>query len=96
MKKLSILILSVLPTILSAQHTWPEELIITPEKTNFEKTSTHKEVMDYLQAIQRLSKEVNVISMGKSQEGKDIPVAILSRTGIHSATEARQSKKLIV
>jgi hypothetical protein len=96
MKKLYTLLLLVSPYFTWAQNTWPEALIITPEKSNFVKTSTHKEVLDFLDAIQKLSKEVKVISMGKSPEGKDIPVAILSKTGIGSAEEARKSGKLVV
>jgi hypothetical protein len=63
MKKLYTLLLLVSPYFTWAQNTWPEALIITPEKSNFVKTSTHKEVLDFLDAIQKLSKEVKVISM---------------------------------
>ncbi|WP_333818923.1 M14 family metallopeptidase [Ohtaekwangia sp.] len=96
MKKYYTLLLFLLPHVLFAQHTWPEELIITPEKTNFEKTSTYKEVIDFLQSIQKLSKEVKVISMGKSLEGKEIPVAILSKSGIASAEEARKANAFVI
>jgi len=96
MNKYYILLLLALPHFLHAQYTWPEELIITPEKTNFEKTSTHKEVMDFLQSIQKLSKEVKVISIGKSLEGKDIPLAILSKSGIATAEEARKASAFVI
>lgn len=82
--------------VYAQQNIWPQALIITPEKSNFVKTSTHKEVIDFLEAIQKLSKEVRIISMGKSPEGKDIPVAVLSKAGIGTAEEARKSGKLVV
>ena len=95
-KRCTLLLLLSSYFVYAQQNIWPEALIITPEKSNFVKTSTHKEVIDFLTAIQQLSKEVKVISMGKSPEGKDIPVAILSKTGIATAEEARKSGKLVV
>lgn len=75
---------------------WPEELLITPEKSNFVKTSTHAEVMSFLKAIETQSENVHVFSMGKSKEGREIPVAVLSKDKIKTATEAKASGKLVV
>lgn len=79
-----------------AQQQWPEDLMLTPEKTNFVKTSTHAEVMAFLKAIESQSADVHLTAMGKSPEGKDIPVAILAHPKITSPTEANASGKLIV
>lgn len=79
-----------------AQSRWPEPLIITPEKSNFVKTSTHGEVMSFLDKIQKLSNDAHVISMGKSLEGKDIPLVVLAHPRVTTAAEARASGKLIV
>jgi Zinc carboxypeptidase len=79
-----------------AQTKWPEDLLLTPEKSNFVKTSTHAEVMAFLKAIEIKSNEVHLTSMGKSLEGKDIPVAVLARPKITSAGEAKASGKVIV
>ncbi len=54
---------------LFSQQTWNEELITTPEKSNFIKTSTHEDVMKFLNVIQGQSKLVHIFSMGKSLEG---------------------------
>jgi hypothetical protein len=91
MKKLVLLLILIIPHILWAQKLWPEELIITPEKTNFEKTSTYKEVVDFLKAMESRSRELKVFSMGKSLEGKDIPVAVLSKAGVVSPAEAQKT-----
>lgn len=77
-----------------AQPGWPDELVLTPEKTNYNKTSTYADVIDFLKKVQ--TENMRVISMGKSLEGKDIPVAILSRPMVQSAAEAKASGKLIV
>lgn len=81
---------------LFAQTLWPQELLLTPEKSDFIKTSTHADVMQFLSAMKDKSPVVQIFSMGKSQEGKEIPVAILARPTIHNADEARASGKPIV
>jgi hypothetical protein len=84
----------VLPAAV-AQKIWPASLILTPEKTAFQKTSTCQDVSSFLEAVQKLSTEVKIISIGKSLEGKDIPMAILSRNGITTPAAARASHKVI-
>jgi hypothetical protein len=96
MKGILFIILCVLTVFVHAQTPWPEDLILTPEKSSFIKTSTHAEVMAFLKAIESRSGEVYLTSMGKSPEGKDIPVAILARPKITSAAEAKASGKLII
>lgn len=83
-------------TSVCAQTRWPENLLLTPEKSNFVKTSTYAEVMSFLEAIKAQSNEVHIASLGKSLEGKDIPVAILSRPRITTPEEAKASGKAIV
>src|SRR5688572_30330369 len=95
MKKILILLL-VFSHNLFAQQSWPDELILTPEKSNFVKTSTYAEVMSFLNAIKSKSNDVQLISMGKSLEGKEIPVAILAKPAIKTAVEARASGKFVI
>ncbi|MBT1685416.1 M14 family metallopeptidase [Dawidia soli] len=87
--------LFLLPTVV-AQKTWPAPLILTPEKTAFQKTSTCRDVFSFLEAIASFSAEIKVISIGKSPEGKDIQMAILSRNGIITPAAAKNSHKAIV
>jgi len=81
---------------LFSQQTWSEELMITPEKSNFVKTSTHEDVMKFLDAIQSKSKQIHVFSMGKSLEGKDIPVAVLSKENIQTSEQAKATGKPVI
>lgn len=83
-------------TSLLAQQSWNEDLIITPEKSNFTKTSTYDEVMNFLSAIEKKTDKLHVFSMGKSKEGKDIPVAILSKEKISTPAEAHATGKPII
>ncbi len=95
MKYLFVLACLITVTV-HAQQQWPQGLILTPEKSNFVKTSTHAEVMAFLKAIESQSADVHLTSMGKSPEGKDIPVAILAHPKITSPAEAKASGKLII
>jgi hypothetical protein len=79
-----------------SQQIWDEELLITPEKSNFVKTSTYADVISFLTAIQSKSNHVHVFSMGKSLEGKDIPVAVLSKDKIKTAEQAHASGKQVI
>jgi hypothetical protein len=97
MKPLIIILLVLLFSIsTSAQKVWPSSLILVPEKTNFEETSTYADVMKFLNDISLHSKEVVVTSMGKSHEGKDIPLAVLSREKHITPERANETNKLIV
>jgi len=78
------------------QPSWPSDLITVPEKTEFLKTSTHNDVIKFLDHLQSRSKEIRVFSMGQSLEGKEIPVAVLSRAAVHTAAEAKASEKLVI
>ncbi|MBT1706735.1 M14 family metallopeptidase [Fulvivirgaceae bacterium PWU5] len=49
----------------------------------------------FLEAISKLSSEVKIVSLGKSPEGKDIQMAILSRNGIATPAAAKNSHKTI-
>ena len=76
--------------------TWTEDLIITPEKSNFEKTSTHADVMNFLQAIQAKSPFIKLSSIGKSTMGKEIPLVILSNPAVSTPAEAKALGKPVI
>jgi len=95
MKRLLYFLLFI-PLSTYAQPSWPEDLLLTPEKSNFIKTSTHADVMNFLNAMKSKSSNVHLFSMGKSLEGKDIPVAVLANPIIRTAEEAKASGKLVI
>jgi hypothetical protein len=90
------LFLSVFSLYCAAQVTLPSELILTPEKTEFAKTSTHAEVIAFLDQLKGRSPNIQVFSMGKSLEGRDIPVAVLSNPTVATPESAKASGKLVV
>lgn len=70
-------------------QSWTDDLVLTPERSNYEKTSTHADVISFLNAIKTKSNNIKITSIGKSTGGKDIPLVILSKTGISTPAEAK-------
>lgn len=83
---------------LSAQikTTFPVSLLLVPEKTNFEKTSTYADVMSFLNAIKQLSPYISLHTIGKSTQGMDIPMAVLANPMISNADQAKVSGKPVI
>jgi len=87
------LIVAFVSTICSAAYAQPT---LAPEISNFIKTSTYQEVMDFLNTMQSQSGNLKLISMGQSTEGKNIPVAVLANPAVSTPAEAKASGKLVV
>ena len=95
MKKLLLItFLSILSTSIYAQ--WPAELITNPEKTNYQETSTYADVMNFIKALQPKADLMHLEYMGKSLEGKDIPVVVMADPKVSSPEEAEQSGKPVM
>jgi len=75
---------------------WSSELITTPEKTNYKKTSSYGEVMSFINIIQSKSSLVHLEFMGKSKEGKGIPVVVMANPKVSSPQEAVASGKPVM
>lgn len=69
----------------------------TPERTRFEETSTHADVMAFLRAIDAASDLIHLETMGTSNEGRPIPLAVVGRNLRNGSPEAvRATGKLRV
>jgi Zinc carboxypeptidase len=67
----------------------------TPERTNYEQTSTYDDVMNFLRAVDRASPLITLDSMGKSFEGRTMPLVIVGKNLRATTAEAiRASGKL--
>lgn len=92
---LAILFLAVLPVPASAQ-TPVAQLQTRPERTNYEETSTYADVMDFLRAVDRASTLIHLDSMGRTHEGRALPLVVVGRVPNASANAVRASGKLRV
>ncbi len=80
----------------TCQNLPSDDLVLRPEKSMFQKTSTYQDVMFFLNALKKSSDKITIFSMGKSLEGKDIPVAILANPLITTPEAAKKSGKAVV
>ena len=66
------------------------------ERSNFKETSTHADVMAFIDSLKAKSKYAYVTSMGRTAQGRDIPIVVMSRPIVRSAAEAKRANKPVV
>ncbi|HMC54110.1 MAG TPA: M14 family zinc carboxypeptidase, partial [Gemmatimonadaceae bacterium] len=66
------------------------------ERTNFTETSTHADVMAFIDSLKTTGKSIYVTSMGRTTQGRDIPIVVLARPMIRSAAEAKRSNRPVI
>jgi dipeptidyl-peptidase-4 len=95
MRSLSLLALVALFSLAGAEDEEPE-LLTVAERTNWEATSRHAEVMEFCQKLAAQSPNVYVTSIGKSKEGRDLPLLVIANPPIKTPAEAKQTGKAVV
>ncbi|MEQ1645216.1 MAG: M14 family zinc carboxypeptidase, partial [Pyrinomonadaceae bacterium] len=74
----------------------PPEWQTTAEKTNYAKTSRYDEAIKYAKELDTASDLISYQSIGKSGEGRDIPMLIAARDGAFSPKWAKKTGRAIV
>lgn len=67
-----------------------------PEASNFEKTSSYEEVMEFLRDLERLGAPIRIEFSGNSPKGRPIPLVIASRPLVSTPEEAIRLQRPIV
>jgi hypothetical protein len=91
-----IFFLLALTTKTAAQQGSDDKLKSRAELTNYEETTRYQEVLDFIAELQKRSSLIRVESFGKSEEGRNLPLMILSDVPISNPRDARGSGKAIV
>lgn len=86
-----LLVLSLFP--LAARSAEP---LTVAESSNYTRTATYAEVMDFIFAMQRRSEMVRVVPLTRSSEGRMIPLLILSKEGAATPAEVRAAGKPLI
>ncbi len=90
-------LLALTATTARAQDAPPPEAPITvAEASGYERTATYDEVVAFLDDLAAASELVTLDSLGTSQEGRPIPLAIIADPPVATAADARASGKLLV
>ena len=66
------------------------------EASGFLETSRYEDVMRFIDTLRATSKDVHVLSMGKTSQGRDIPLVVLSRPLVRTPAEAKRRQVPIV
>ncbi len=77
------------------KQAFTDDLILTPERSNFDKTSTYGDVMNFINAIKTKSPFIQVSTIGKSPMGKEIPLVILANPSVSTPEQAKASGKMV-
>jgi hypothetical protein len=93
---ISIFFLLVLTTNTAAQQVSDDKLKSRAELTNYEETTRYEEVLNFIAELQKRSSLIRLESFGKSEEGRSLPLMILSDSPISNPRDARGSGKPIV
>src|SRR6185503_10101942 len=69
-----------------------------PEKTSFTETSRYADVVLFLDSLKasNSSRYLNVGTLGRTSQGKDIPMVVMSRPIVRTAAEAKRLNRPIV
>ena len=93
---ISIFFLVAVATKTVAQQGSDDKLKSRAELTSYEETSRYEEVLNFIAELQRRSSLIRLESFGKSEEGRSLPLMILSDSPISNPRDARGSGKPIV
>ena len=72
---------------------WP---LTRAERTDYKETSEGKDVTAFLEALKAKGAPVELSSLGKSEGGLDIPLAVLAVPKVSNGEEAHKAGKLVV
>ena len=74
----------------------PDELLTVAERSGFRATARHAEVVALCERLAARSPAVQLAELGKSGEGRSLPLMIVADPPVRTPAEARASGKLVV
>ena len=88
------LLILLAPGQAAASKATPVELLTVAERSEYQATATHTQVMDFCRELaKRYPAIVRLAEIGKTGEGRPIPILILSRPAVADAKSAAASGK---
>ena len=75
---------------------WPDELKTVVEKTDFERTASNTEILEFVSMLKWKSENVHVFNMFVSDLRRNCPVVVMANPRLTSPREAQESGKTVV
>jgi hypothetical protein len=94
--RLFLLILLTSARLIAMQNKLHEMPLSRAERTDYAETSRYSDVMDFIAELQRLSSLIRVEQFATTNEGRALPLVILSKPAIHTPAEAVSLERPIV
>jgi hypothetical protein len=66
------------------------------ERSRYTETSTHADVMAFIDSLKAKTPNLHVATLGRSPKGKEIPLLVLSKPAVRSAADAKRLNRPIV
>ncbi len=66
------------------------------EKSNYLRTPRYNETVEYCERLDRASANISMINLGKSPQGRDIPMLIVDKDGLSNPELIRNKGRLVV
>jgi hypothetical protein len=76
--------------------TGKDKFLTVAEKSNYESTSRHADVMDFFKSLNKISPSFRIESMGKSTNGLEMPLIILAKPLPKSINDIKKDKRIVV
>ena len=73
-----------------------QQWLTKAERTNFQETSRYAEDIEFCGRLEKASSYVRFTNFGKSPEGRELPLLIISRDKVFTPEQARQSDSAII
>src|SRR4051794_6146463 len=81
---------------LSSELIGQDSLATVAEKSNYTKTSTHAEVLEFCDRLAKQSPLVRLAEMGVTNQGRKLPLIIIADPPVATPEEAAKSGKMVV
>ena len=75
---------------------WPAKYLTVPERTNFERTASSTEVLEFIDAMRWASDKMSVFNMFTTTLRRTCPAVVLANPRVTSPDEAAKSGKTVV
>ncbi|MDQ7816618.1 MAG: M14 family metallopeptidase [Melioribacteraceae bacterium] len=94
--KLLLIIFLIFTTSILLAQSKKSSLLTVAENSNYESTSRYADVINFINSLKKLSKNVRIETLGVSSEGRDIPLMIIGNPLPQSPGNPKNNKRIIV